>query len=181
MSLLLLIGGARSGKSRLAAEIAAEWSGPVAVIATGEARDEEMAERIRMHRALRPQAWTTIEEPVDLEAALGGVPDEALAVVDCLTLWVSNLIEKGLGDDEIEARARDAASLAGARGGDTVVVTNEVGSGIVPANALARRYRDLLGNVNSIWAGHSDRSALVVAGRILPLSDPSAIWGNDDR
>jgi adenosylcobinamide kinase / adenosylcobinamide-phosphate guanylyltransferase len=176
MSLLLLIGGARSGKSRLAAEIAAERTGPVAVIATGEARDDEMAERIRMHRARRPQSWATIEEPVDLEAALRAVPDEALAVVDCLTLWVSNLIEKGLRDDEIEGSARSAASLAAARAGDTVVVTNEVGSGIVPTNALARRYRDLLGNVNSIWAEHSDRSALVVAGQILPLSPLSTIW-----
>jgi adenosyl cobinamide kinase/adenosyl cobinamide phosphate guanylyltransferase len=176
MSLLLLIGGARSGKSRLAAEIAAEWSGPVAVIATGEARDREMAERIRMHRARRPQAWATIEEPVDLEAALRAVPDEALAVVDCLTLWVSNLVEKGLRDDEIEGLARSAASLASERAGDAVVVTNEVGSGIVPTNALARRYRDLLGNVNSIWAGHSDRSALVVAGQLLPLAGLSAIW-----
>ena len=176
MSLLLLTGGARSGKSRLAAGIAAEGGGPVTVIATGEARDDEMAERIRMHRARRPQSWATIEEPVDLEAALRAVPDEALAVVDCLTLWVSNLVEKGLRDDEIEARARSAARLAAARGGDTVVVTNEVGSGIVPANALARRFRDLLGNVNSIWAEHSDRSALVVAGQILPLSSPSAIW-----
>jgi adenosylcobinamide kinase/adenosylcobinamide-phosphate guanylyltransferase len=176
MSLLLLIGGARSGKSRLAADIASEWSGPVAVIATGEARDDEMAERIRMHRAKRPQAWATIEEPVDLEAALRSASDEALVVVDCLTLWVSNLIEKGLGDDEIEARARSAAGFAATRGGDTVVVTNEVGSGIVPTNALARRFRDLLGNVNSIWAEHSDRSALVVAGQILPLSGLSAKW-----
>jgi adenosylcobinamide kinase/adenosylcobinamide-phosphate guanylyltransferase len=176
MSLLLLIGGARSGKSRLAAEIAAQWSGPVAVIATGEARDDEMAERIRVHRARRPQAWATIEEPVDLEDALGALPDDALAVVDCLTLWVSNLIEKGLGDIEIESRARSAASLAAARGADTVVVTNEVGSGIVPSNALARRYRDLLGNVNSIWAEHADRSALVVAGQLLPLSGLPAIW-----
>ena len=177
MSLLLLIGGARSGKSRLAADIASEWSGPVAVIATGEARDDEMAERIRMHRAKRPQAWATIEEPVDLEAALRSAPGEALIVVDCLTLWVSNLIEKGLGDDDIEAGASSAAAFAATRGGDTVVVTNEVGSGIVPTNALARRYRDLLGNVNSIWAEHSDRSALVVAGQILPLSGLSAIWG----
>jgi adenosyl cobinamide kinase/adenosyl cobinamide phosphate guanylyltransferase len=179
MSLLLLTGGARSGKSRLAAEIAGEWSGPVAVIATGEARDDEMAERIRMHRARRPQSWATIEEPVDLEAALRAVPDEALAVVDCLTLWVSNLVEKGLRDDEIEARARSAARLAAARGGDTVVVTNEVGSGIVPANALARRFRDLLGNVNSIWVEHSDRCALVVAGQLLPLSGLSEIWGKE--
>jgi adenosylcobinamide kinase / adenosylcobinamide-phosphate guanylyltransferase len=177
MSLLLLVGGARSGKSRLAAEIAAEWSGPVTVIATGEARDDEMAERIRMHRARRPQAWTTIEEPVDLEAALRTLSDETLAVVDCLTLWVSNLIEKNVSDDEIEACSRSAASIAAARGGDAVVVTNEVGSGIVPTNALARRYRDLLGNVNSIWAEHSDRSALVVAGQILPLSGLSTIWG----
>jgi adenosylcobinamide kinase/adenosylcobinamide-phosphate guanylyltransferase len=176
MSLLLLIGGARSGKSRLAAEIAAAWSGPVAFIATGEARDDEMAERIRRHRARRPPAWATVEEPVDLEAALRTIPEEALAVVDCLTLWVSNLLEKDLADDEIKDRAHSAATWAAARKGDTVAVTNEVGSGIVPTNVLARRYRDLLGNVNSIWADTSDRAALVVAGQILPLSGPAVMW-----
>jgi adenosylcobinamide kinase / adenosylcobinamide-phosphate guanylyltransferase len=176
MSLVLLTGGARSGKSRLAAEMAGAGSGPVTVIATGEARDDEMAERIRMHRAMRPPDWATIEEPLDLEAALAAVPDDALVIVDCVTLWISNLIEKGFGDDEVEGRSRSAASVAAARANDTIVVTNEVGSGIVPNNALARRYRDLLGNVNSIWAARADRVALVVAGRILELSDPAAMW-----
>jgi adenosylcobinamide kinase/adenosylcobinamide-phosphate guanylyltransferase len=177
MSLLVLLGGARSGKSRLAVEIAAAWSGPVAVIATGEARDDEMAERIKRHRAGRPADWDTVEEPLDLETALRSVPEDALALVDCLTLWVSNLLEKGLADDEIEERARNAATCAVTRRGDTVAVTNEVGSGIVPTTALARRYRDLLGNVNSIWADASDRAALVVAGQILPLSGPAVMWG----
>jgi adenosylcobinamide kinase/adenosylcobinamide-phosphate guanylyltransferase len=181
MSLLVLLGGARSGKSRLAVEMGIKWAGRVVVIVTGEARDEEMAERIRRHRAARPSDWDTVEEPLDLERALRAVPESALVLVDCLTLWVSNLIEKGLADDEIEDRARSAATWATARTADTIVVTNEVGSGIVPTNALARRFRDLLGNVNSIWAGTSDRAALVVAGQILPLSAPSVMWSRSDR
>jgi adenosylcobinamide kinase / adenosylcobinamide-phosphate guanylyltransferase len=89
------------------------------------------------------------------------------------------LLEKGLADDEIAERARSAATLAAGRSADTVVVTNEVGSGIVPTNALARRYRDLLGWVNSIWADASERAVLVVAGQIVSLSGADALW--DDR
>jgi adenosyl cobinamide kinase/adenosyl cobinamide phosphate guanylyltransferase len=176
MSLLVLVGGARSGKSRLAVEMGIKWAGRVVVIVTAEARDDEMAERIKRHRADRPAEWDTLEEPLDLEAALGSVPEDALALVDCLTLWVSNLMEKGMEDAEIEELARRSAAAAAGRTADTIVVTNEVGSGIVPTNALARRYRDLLGNVNSIWADTSDRAALVVAGQILPLSGLAVMW-----
>lgn len=172
MSLTLLLGGARSGKSRLAVRMAAGWVGRVVVIATGEPRDEEMAERIRSHRAGRPPAWTTLEEPVDLEAALTGV-QEASVLVDCLTLWVSNLMERGFADVEIEERAGKAASLLATRESPSVVVTNEVGSGIVPTNDLARRFADVLGRVNSIWAEAADRVLLVVAGRVVSLSDPA--------
>jgi adenosyl cobinamide kinase/adenosyl cobinamide phosphate guanylyltransferase len=137
-----------------------------------------MAERIRQHRARRPAEWETVEEPLDLETALGSIPAGTTTLVDCLTLWVSNLIAQGLSNDEIEKRAHAAAKLASGRTADTIVVSNEVGSGIVPINALARRYRDLLGRVNSIWADASDRSALVVAGRLFPLSRPDELWGS---
>jgi len=172
MSLTLLLGGARSGKSRLAVRMAAGWVGRVVVIATGEPRDEEMAARIRRHRADRPPAWTTLEEPVDLEGVLIGV-QEASVLVDCLTLWVSNLMEKGFADVEIEERAGKAASLVATRESPSVVITNEVGSGIVPTDDLARRFADVLGRVNSIWAEAADRVLLVVAGRVVPLSDPA--------
>jgi adenosyl cobinamide kinase/adenosyl cobinamide phosphate guanylyltransferase len=169
MALTLLIGGARSGKSRLAVRLAASWGGPVAVVATAEASDEEMAERIRRHRAERPPDWETVEEPLDLEGALASVPEESGVLLDCLTLWVSNLLERGASDAEIEDRARESARIAAKRPSGTVAVTNEVGCGVVPDNPLARRFSDLLGRVNAIWAEDADRSVLVVAGRILPL------------
>lgn len=175
MPLTLLLGGAGAGKSRLAARLAAASGGSVVVIATAEARDQEMAERIRRHRELRPPEWVTVEEPLNLEGALSSVPEGVLALVDCLTLWVSNLMEQGLSDRDIEDRALKAALLAASRTARTVVVTNEVGSGVVPANALARRYRDLLGRVNAIWAEAAERAALVVAGQILSLAGPETI------
>jgi adenosylcobinamide kinase / adenosylcobinamide-phosphate guanylyltransferase len=172
MALTLLLGGARSGKSALAQRLAGRWDGPVMVLATGQARDAEMAGRIARHRAGRPAGWRTVEEPLELEAALVAAPAGAFVVLDCLTLWVSNLLEHGLGDDLIEARARSAAAAAADRTAPTVAVSNEVGAGIVPADALARRYRDLLGQVNAAWAAAADRSLLLVAGRALPLRDP---------
>jgi adenosyl cobinamide kinase/adenosyl cobinamide phosphate guanylyltransferase len=180
MGLTLLLGGAGAGKSSLAVRLAAASGGPVVVVATAEARDEEMAERIRRHRRERPSDWPTVEESLDLEAALASVPKDACALVDCLTLWVSNLIEEGLTDRNIEERARTAASMAAARPAGTVAVTNEVGSGVVPTNPVARRYRDLLGRVNGIWAEAADRAALVVAGRVLPLSDPALLGGSGE-
>jgi adenosyl cobinamide kinase/adenosyl cobinamide phosphate guanylyltransferase len=167
--LTFLIGGARSGKSRLAVRLAAGSGRPVVVIATGEAGDEEMAERIRRHRADRPAGWTTIEEPIALGDALAAVDNEAFVVVDCLTLWVSNLLGAGRADDDVEQEAGAAAQLTAVRPGGTVVVSNEVGLGVIAANPLARRYVDLLGRVNSIWAGAADRSFLLVAGRAVPL------------
>ncbi len=180
MALTLLIGGAGAGKSRLAARLVAVRGGSVVVVATAEGRDEEMAERIRRHREHRPAAWETVEEPVDLERALASIPEEATILLDCLTLWVSNLIEQGLSNEDIEDRAAKTAAVAAARTSGTVAVSNEVGAGVVPTNSLARRYRDLLGRVNAIWAEAADRSALVVAGRILPLAGPEALLGGDD-
>lgn len=169
MSLIVLLGGARSGKSRLALNFAARWDGPVTFIATAEARDEEMAERIARHRAERPAGWTTVEEPVALETALAGVPDDACVIVDCLALWLSNLLEQGLEPEECERAATAAATAAAARTATTIVVSNEVGLGIVPATPLGRHYRDLLGRVNQRWVAAADAAAFVVAGRALRL------------
>jgi adenosylcobinamide kinase / adenosylcobinamide-phosphate guanylyltransferase len=162
VTLVLFVGGARSGKSRLALERAVE---PVTFIATAEALDDEMTERIERHRSERPEGWHTIEEPVELERALGEVPAGATAIVDCLSLWVANVLDSG----DVEDAAASAALTAAARDGLTIAVTNEVGLGIVPDNALARRYRDVLGRVNATWAEAADEAYLVVAGRTLRL------------
>jgi adenosyl cobinamide kinase/adenosyl cobinamide phosphate guanylyltransferase len=163
----MLLGGARSGKSTLAVQLAGESA---TFVATGTDGDEEMAERIRRHRAERPAGWTTIEEPLALGAALGSVAREETAVVDCLSLWVSNLVEADWGDTAIEQEAAAVAQQAAARLGLTVVVSNEVGLGIVPATPLGRRYRDLLGVVNRTFAAEADRALLVVAGRGIELA-----------
>jgi adenosyl cobinamide kinase/adenosyl cobinamide phosphate guanylyltransferase len=174
MGLTLLLGGARSGKSALAVRAAGAWAGPVAVVVTAEPRDAEMAARIRRHRDGRPGHWRTVEAPRELEAALRAVDPAAFVVVDCLTLWVANLLEQGADDEQVARRAAAAAALAAARAAPTLAVSNEVGSGIVPAAPLARRYRDLLGEVNASWAEAAERSLLLVAGRALPLQDPLA-------
>jgi adenosylcobinamide kinase / adenosylcobinamide-phosphate guanylyltransferase len=180
MALTLLLGGARSGKSALAARLAGRWDGPVTVVATGEARDPEMAERIRRHRAERPGQWRTVEAPRELEAALAEAPADAFVLLDCLTLWVSNLMEQGLADEQVERRARSAAAVAVARAAPTVAVSNEVGAGIVPADPLSRRYRDLLGQVNAVWAAAAGQALLLVAGRAVSLADPLDVLGAGD-
>jgi adenosylcobinamide kinase/adenosylcobinamide-phosphate guanylyltransferase len=177
MALTLLLGGARSGKSALAVRAARGWGGAVEVVVTAEARDAEMAARIRRHRAERPAGWRTVEAPRELEAALEGAAAGALVIVDCLTLWVSNLMEQGLDDPAVARRAGASAALAAARAAPTLAISNEVGSGVVPAAALARRYRDLLGQVNAAWAAAATRTLLLVAGRALPLQDPLAALG----
>jgi adenosylcobinamide kinase / adenosylcobinamide-phosphate guanylyltransferase len=171
MSVVFLLGGARSGKSALAVELARSAGKPVVVLATAEAGDEEMAERIREHRDARPADWEVVEEPVELLAALGRVDDRATIVLDCLSLWVANMLDR---DPDVEQQARDAAVLAADREGLTIAVSNEVGLGIVPISALGRRYRDVLGRVNATWAAAADEAALVVAGRALRLDSAGA-------
>jgi adenosylcobinamide kinase / adenosylcobinamide-phosphate guanylyltransferase len=165
MTLVLLIGGARSGKSSLAVERAARAGLPVVFVATGEAGDEEMTARIAQHRRERPPEWTTVEEPAELARAIAAAPGADVLVVDCLSLWVANVFER----IAVEDAAAEAARLAAARPGLTIAVTNEVGLGIVPDNELARRYRDVLGRVNAIWAAAADEAYFVVAGRALRL------------
>jgi adenosylcobinamide kinase/adenosylcobinamide-phosphate guanylyltransferase len=172
VTLVILLGGARSGKSALAVRLAANAGASVTFVATARPGDEEMAERIRLHRQERPADWSTIEEPVDVVAAIERAPAADTLVVDCLSLWVANVLEDV---DDVEERARTAAAASAARLGLTVAVSNEVGLGIVPATPLGRRYRDALGRVNTIWAGMADEALLVVAGRALRLEPATRV------
>jgi adenosylcobinamide kinase / adenosylcobinamide-phosphate guanylyltransferase len=169
LTLTLLIGGARSGKSALAVRLASSGSSPFTLVATAEALDDEMAARIASHRSERPSAWATVEEPLDLGSGLSSTTDEGTVVIDCLTLWVANLLAAGHTDADVLASAGKVAALAGERPGKVVVVSNDVGSGIVPGDALSRRYRDLLGRVNSVFAEQAADAFLVVAGLVVPL------------
>lgn len=168
MTMTLLLGGAASGKSRSAAALAARTGLPVTVIATAEALDEEMAMRIARHRQERPDGWSVIEEPLDLIGAIERA--RGATIVDCLTLWVSNLLGDDLDEADIDARAAATAKACAARPEPTIVVSNEVGSGIVPMNPIARLYRDVLGRVNATFADEADVVALMVAGRAVRLS-----------
>jgi len=167
--LTLLLGGARSGKSSLALRRAQVSGRMVVFVATGEAGDEEMAARIARHRAERPAGWSTVEVPLELEDALADVDGEACVVVDCLSLWVANLMGRGDAEEAVVAAAQRAASGCAARGAPTLAVSNEVGMGVVPDTSLGRAYRDLLGRVNAVWAARADEALLVVAGRALAL------------
>ena len=171
MGFVFVTGGARSGKSDLAYRFGRDSGNSVTVIATATADDSEMAERIRRHRELRPPSWATTEEPLQLLAAVQAAPAGSFVIVDCLTLWVSNLLTAGRKPDEIHARAAESARMLADRRG--VVVSNEVGLGIVPANPLARRFRDALGGVNATFAACAERSLLLVAGRTLELGGPA--------
>jgi adenosyl cobinamide kinase/adenosyl cobinamide phosphate guanylyltransferase len=174
MPLVLLIGGARSGKSELALRLAREQTAPVVFLATGAAGDDEMTARIDQHRRERPPTWQTIEEPLQLRETLETIDEKSCVIVDCLTLWAANALER-LGAADAETHAGAAAATAAARSGLTIVVSNEVGLGLVPDNPLGRSYRDLLGRVNTLWANAAERTYLLVAGRPLPLMRTDAL------
>jgi adenosylcobinamide kinase/adenosylcobinamide-phosphate guanylyltransferase len=170
MALTVLLGGARSGKSRLAVELASRSGVPVTFVATGEPGDEEMAARIAAHRAERPADWVTVEEPYALESAIAAADPAHTVVIDCLTLWTANALARD-GDAELVLdAARAAATRAAGRDALTLAVSNEVGLGIVPMEPFSRAYRDLLGSVNRVWVDASAKALLVVAGRSLVLS-----------
>lgn len=158
----LILGGARSGKSLLAERRAVDSGLPVAFVATAEARDAEMAARIAAHRARRPDHWATVEAPRDLAGALQAHAGPGrMLLVDCLTLWLANLAD----DAAALAREREALLAAlPALAGEIVLVSNEVGLGIVPDNARARRFRDAAGRLNQDVAGVCERVTLVTAG-----------------
>jgi adenosyl cobinamide kinase/adenosyl cobinamide phosphate guanylyltransferase len=173
MPYTFLLGGARSGKSALASRLVEASGERVVVVATAEARDEEMAERIRAHRRERPDGWRTVETPLSIADALATTPDGACVLLDCLTLWVANALEAGAREEEIDEEACAVATALAGRPAASVVVSNEVGLGIVPANLLARTYRDVLGRVNATFASRASRALFVVAGRGLVLEEVS--------
>jgi adenosylcobinamide kinase/adenosylcobinamide-phosphate guanylyltransferase len=179
-SSLLIVGGARSGKSRFAVEGLAH-RGRIVFVATAEARDEEMAKRIARHRAERPSHWTTVEEPLDLVRTLRGLEGKTDGlVVDCLTLWVSNRLLRGDGDDAILEEASALGELIGRRRSRLTLVSNEVGQGVHPETASGLRFRDLLGSVNQRIAIACDTVVLMVAGIPLTVKAPAAAPTNDD-
>jgi len=161
--LTLVLGGARSGKSRYAEDLIAALPAPWAYVATAQAGDAEMAKRIAAHRRRRGPQWRTLEAPRDVAAALQSC--RALPVlVDCLTLWLSNLM---LAEADIDGEIAQLETALAAMTAPVVLVANEVGSGIVPAHELGRRFRDLQGLLNQRMAARAERVVLMVAG--LPL------------
>jgi adenosylcobinamide kinase/adenosylcobinamide-phosphate guanylyltransferase len=166
--LTLVLGGARSGKSRYAESLIAALPPPWIFVATAEAGDAEMAERIAMHRARRGADWRTIEAPHDLAAALAAMDGDPPALVDCLTLWLSNRM---LAAADVEAEAARLETVLVSRRGPAILVSNEVGLGIVPDNVLARRFRDLQGRVNQRMAARAGRVVMMVAGLPLVVKD----------
>ena len=165
---VLVTGGARSGKSRFAQDLVEGWGARILYVATAEALDEEMADRIGRHRADRGDRWTTLEEPLNLPRALSEATGYDGALLDCLTLWASNLLGRHGEDDAAlhDEVQRFLASLASFPG-RLCLVTNEVGLGVVPENALARRFRDVAGRINQQVAALCDEAYLVSVG--LPL------------
>jgi adenosylcobinamide kinase/adenosylcobinamide-phosphate guanylyltransferase len=164
--LTLVLGGARSGKSRHAEALIERQPPPWRYIATAQALDAEMTARIAEHRARRPEGWITAEAPLDLTAALAAAPDGQPVLIDFLTLWLTNLLLADPDADPEPEACRLATALAAPRG-PWVAVANEVGLGIVPENALARRFRDAAGRLNQAVAAAADEVLLLVAG--LPL------------
>ncbi|HYM01712.1 MAG TPA: bifunctional adenosylcobinamide kinase/adenosylcobinamide-phosphate guanylyltransferase [Stellaceae bacterium] len=167
--LTLVLGGARSGKSRFAEQTLESAASALLYIATAQALDDEMTARIRQHRLRRDARWTTVEAPLDLCACLADLarPDRPI-LVDCLTLWVSNLM---LAARDVEAESAALVDLLPRLGGPVVLIANEVGLGIVPDNALARAFRDHAGRLNQAIAARAQRVVLVTAGLPLVLKD----------
>jgi adenosylcobinamide kinase / adenosylcobinamide-phosphate guanylyltransferase len=160
----LVLGGARSGKSRYAERLITALPSPWIYVATAEAGDQEMAARIKSHRERRGAQWRTVEAPRELALALAAC-GEAPVLVDCLTLWLSNLM---LAEANIEEETAKLEKTLAAATGPLVLVANEVGSGIVPSYPLGRRFRDLQGMLNQCIAARAERVILMVAG--LPLA-----------
>ncbi|MBL8270432.1 bifunctional adenosylcobinamide kinase/adenosylcobinamide-phosphate guanylyltransferase [Steroidobacter sp.] len=181
----LVIGGARSGKTahalELAKSLAAARGAAVTYVATAQALDPEMQHRISLHRAERPARWRTLEAPTDLAQAVRAESPTAILVIDCMTLWLSNALLQDFRDDAPTASLATWQTesdaffqwLQAVRG-DVVLITNEVGAGIVPLSSLSRRFQDEQGRLNQRLAALCDRVTLVVAGIALPIKPAGA-------
>ncbi len=165
--IIFILGGARSGKSSFALELAKKHK-RVAFIATCQALDCEMAKRIKLHKKSRPRHWDTLEEPKDIEAILNKISDKYdCIIIDCLTLLISNLILSGLTKKSIEEKINKLMFALKKINCRVIVVSNEVGLGIVPDNKLARDFRDISGRINQVVAKEADRVIFMVSG--LPV------------
>ena len=169
----LVVGGARSGKSGLAERLVTATSRPRRYIATAEAWDDEMRDRIARHRADRGADWTTVEAPLDLTAALAAVPADEAVLIDCATLWLSNHL---LADHDLEAESDRLRAALRSCPAPVVLVSNEVGWGIVPDNALARAFRDAQGRLNQQIAAEADLVLGVMAGLPMVLKGRMPAW-----
>ena len=164
----LVLGGARSGKSLYAEKLLQETGKPKTYIATGQARDAEMSERIAAHQGRRGDDWQTIEAPLNVCGVLPDVAAGGIVLVDCVTLWVSNLMA---GGHDVEKEVQRFCDLLARIECEVVIVSNEVGLGIVPDNALARRFRDEAGRANQMIAGACDRGGFIAAGQALVMKE----------
>jgi len=164
--LTFLLGGARSGKSAHAESLIMKHQAPWTYIATAEAHDSEMAERISEHQARRDDRWQTVDAPIKLNEALTAVPDGQAVLVDCLTLWLTNLM---LGDHDIEVACDELLRTLAKPRGPWFIVSNETGLGIVPDNALARRFRDEAGRLNQRVAACANDVSFMVAGLAMKV------------
>ena len=163
--IIFIVGGARSGKSAYALKLAKEYKTGVAYIATGETRDDEMRRRIAAHRKSRPRGWKTFEVPVEVSAILEkSCKNFRLVIIDCLTLWVSNMMMGGRTGTAIETEAEKMVSRLRKIKADSIIVSNEVGLGIVPNNRMARDFRDCAGRTNQVVAQKADEVIFMVAG-----------------
>lgn len=167
--LTLYLGGAKSGKTRLSLAQAETYPAPRFYLATAQSLDDEMALRIKNHQAERGPGWRTLEAPLDPDLAIRGLSGQSVVLMDCLTLWLSNLLgENGSSQAALE-RVEELALAIESYGGPVIVVSNEVGGGIVPMNALARQFRDLAGSANQLLAARASRVILAVAGLEMRL------------
>lgn len=167
---IFVTGGSRSGKTSAALQMAEASEGPLLYIATAEALDDEMKARIEAHQRERGDRWTTLEETLDLAGAIRKSEGYGAILIDCLTLWTSNMMHVHNGDPgAVETRLADFAQVLSERKANVVIVTNEVGMGIVPAGKLSREFRDLAGKINRKISLLSDEAYLVVSGRLLKL------------
>ena len=164
--LTLVLGGARSGKSRHAQILAMATPPPWIYVATAQALDEEMDERIAKHRADRGEGWSTIEEPIELSRAVSNAPESAPVVVDCITLWLSNMM---LGQHDVDAAVAGLTKCLDGRRAPTIVVSSEVGTGLVPETPLGRAFRDQAGLINQHLAVSAHQVLYMVAGLAMPL------------
>jgi len=175
MSVRFILGGARSGKSRYAQELAANLGQRVLYVATAEALDEEMNSRIEAHMKSRPSTWKTLEAQTDVAKAISSeIGDAEVVVLDCLTLLISNLMGKDSTDIEtwekkVTAELETLISFMEATPSHFIIVSNEVGLGLVPSNPLGRAYRDILGMANQMLAKHADEVYFMVAGISIPV------------